>query len=211
MNSQKLFKDFSFWNRKTHIHLGLFLLLFMWLFSFSGLLLNHGEWKIASFWEQRKETETVTFIHIPESRDSITLLKSIRSQVNIAGEVNNVKLWPDSLHFSISRPGQARNLRIDLRKGICIEKKLEYNIAGKIRTLHTFNGVNKSSASLQPNWLITQVWKLSMDGVAIALVLLCVSSWIMWYKIRERYSWGLLAMILGFAAAIYFVFIVGLL
>jgi len=29
------------WNRKLHFYTGLFLLFFLWLFAFSGLLLNH--------------------------------------------------------------------------------------------------------------------------------------------------------------------------
>ena len=40
---------------KLHIYLGLFLLLFMWLFGFSGLLLNH-HWEFASFWEEGKKS-----------------------------------------------------------------------------------------------------------------------------------------------------------
>jgi len=29
------------WNRRLHYYLGLYFLLFLWLFSFTGLLLNH--------------------------------------------------------------------------------------------------------------------------------------------------------------------------
>ena len=211
MRSQELFKDVNFYSRKIHIHLGLFLLLFIWLFAFSGLLLNHGDWKISNFYEKRKETSTVTSINIPAGRDSSTLITNIVSQLKIEGEITNVKMWPDSLHFQVSRPGQVRSLQVNFKTGLCTQKAMQYNFAGKIRTLHTFNGVNKNNPAIKSNWLITSVWKLSMDGIAIGLLLLCISSWIMWYKIRARYGWGWMALLLGFAGAIYFVVVLGLL
>ena len=208
---QRLFKDIDYWNRKLHIHIGLFLLLFIWLFSFSGLLLNHREWEISNFWEKRKEGKTVTSIHIPVSRDSVTVLRNIMSQLKIAGEITNVKIWPDSIHFRVSVPGQIRNMQVDFKTGVCTQNELKYNLAGKIQTLHTFNGVNKDNTDLQPNWLITHIWKLSMDGIAIGFMLLCISSWIMWYKIREKYVFGWIVLIFGFAGAGYFVFVLQML
>src|SRR3954451_5931534 len=125
MKFQKLLKDGHFWNRKLHIHLGLFLLLFIWLFAFSGLLLNHGDWEISNFWEKRKETSTVTSIHIPVSRDSSIIVKNIISQLKIQGEITDVKMWPDSIHFQVSRPGQAKSLQVDFKTGLCTQKALQ--------------------------------------------------------------------------------------
>lgn len=211
MNLQKLFNAGNFWSRKLHIHLGLFLLLFIWLFSFSGLLLNHGDWEISNFYDKREQTETVTPIQVPAARDSAALVKSIVSQLKIEGEINKVKVWPDSLHMQMSVPGHVRNLQVNFITGVCTQQELQYNLAGKIRTLHTFNGVDKNNPDVQPNWLITKIWRLSMDGIAIGLVLLCVSSWIMWYKIREKYSWGWIVLMCGFAGAGYLIFVLRML
>jgi hypothetical protein len=46
-----------------------------------------------------------------------------------------------------------------------------------------------------------------MDGIAIGLILLCISSWIMWYKIKEKYTWGLIVLTGGFGVASYFIFV----
>jgi len=35
------------WNRRLHYYLGLYFLLFLWLFSFTGLLLNHPRWALS--------------------------------------------------------------------------------------------------------------------------------------------------------------------
>ncbi len=211
LRSKKLFKNLNYWSRKLHIHLGLFLLLFIWLFSFSGLILNHSKWNISNFYEKRKEGKIVSSIRIPVSRDSVTVLKSVLSQLKIAGEITDVKIWNDSLHFRVSAPGHVRNLQVNFKTGICTQNELKYNWSGKIQTLHTFNGVDKANADLQPNWLITQIWRLSMDGIAIGFIILCVSSWVMWYNIREKYTWGWVVLLSGFGIASYFIFLLGIL
>lgn len=201
-------KTFTSWNRKIHIHLGLFLLLFIWLFSLSGLLLNHGSWKFASFWEQRKQTEAVTEISLPAHLDSTALLHTVMEGLGISGEVTNVKFSPDAVDFRVTSPGEGKELHVDLVKGAVTQKKYELNIWGKIKTLHTFNGVDKRNTNKPPNWLVTSVWKLAMDGIAVALIFLCVSSWIMWYRIRKEYRWGIMILAIGFITSFYFVYLV---
>src|SRR4029079_4833360 len=45
------------WNRKLHFYSGLFLLVFLWLFAFTGLLLNHPKWTLQESWLNRHETK----------------------------------------------------------------------------------------------------------------------------------------------------------
>ncbi|MDA0747822.1 MAG: hypothetical protein O2954_14970, partial [bacterium] len=51
-------KWIELWNRKLHMYAGLYFLFFLWLFSFSGLMLNHSEWEFAQFWPRRVETSS---------------------------------------------------------------------------------------------------------------------------------------------------------
>ena len=201
-------RNLNFWNRKLHIHLGLFLLLFIWLFSISGLLLNHGSWEFASFWEQRKQKESVTEMTLPAGLDSAGLLHIVMGKLKISGEVTNVKYSADAFDFRVGSPGVGRDLHVDLRSGTVSQKEYELNIWGKIRTLHTFNGVDKGNIDKQANWVITRVWRFAMDGIAVALIFLCVSSWIMWYKIRKDYKWSAAILISGFLTSIYFVYLI---
>jgi len=204
-------KDMNYWNRKIHIYIGLFLMFFICFFAYSGLLLNHGSWGISSFWEQREILKTVTKIQIPATRNSNELVKNIMSQLNTEGEVTNVKMWMDSIHFRVSIPGNERDLSVNFNNGTCIQTQLKYNLAGIIRTLHTFNGVDRNDAASKPNWLITNIWRISMDGIAIGLILLCVSSWIMWFKVRQKFAWSLPVLAAGLGISVYFVFVLGML
>lgn len=197
-------------NRKLHIYIGLFLVLFILFFSLSGLLLNHSQWEFASFWKERKETEIITPVTIPINLDSTALLQHFMKQLNISGEINNVKLTSESISFRIMKPGINQDIHVDLKSGISVRKKMVYNWWGEIRILHTFNGSDKLNPGVQPNWLITRIWRLTMDILAIGLIFLCLSSWIMWYKIRKNYSSGLLVLIVGMAGAIFFIFLLQL-
>lgn len=201
-------KTFNFWNRKLHIHIGLFLLLFIWLFSLSGLLLNHSGWNFASFWEQRKQNETVTQMAFPSQLDSAALLHSVIDKLRISGEVTNVKYSADALDFRVTSPGKGKEVHVDRAKNTVTRKEYELNIWGKIRTLHTFNGVDKSNIKKEANWIVTSVWKFAMDAIAILLIFMCVSSWVMWYKIRRDYKWGAFILMAGFLTSFYFVYLI---
>jgi hypothetical protein len=199
-------KNLNLWNRKLHIHLGLFLLLFIGLFSVSGLLLNHGNWKFANFWDERAQKEFTMKTSLPNHLDSAALIHQAMQELKIAGEVNNVKYTSAGLDFHVGSPGKGHDLHVDFRKATITLKQYELNIWGKIRTLHTFNGIDKGNREKPSNWLITFVWRSAMDGIAIALILLCISSWIMWYKIRKNYRWSAVVLIAGFFISFYCVY-----
>jgi hypothetical protein len=205
-------KSLNYWSRKTHIHLGLFLLLFICLFSISGLLLNHSsKWKFAGFWDERKVKIAVDSIYVPAGLDSVARLKNIMKQLKISGEVSGVWLSADSIDFKVSRPGRERNLHVDLEKGICRQTDITFNWWGKIRTLHSFNGVNKNNRELRPNWIITRLWQFSMNAIAAGLIIICITSWITWFKSKKSLVTGSILLITGFAIVIYFVFLIKIL
>ena len=207
MKNSFFFENIIYWNHRFHIYIGLFLILFILLFSFSGLLLNHGQWEFASFWKERKEVEIVTTLTIPANPDSTALLHNLMEQLNLSGEIINVKRFPSGINFRVMKPGTIHDIQVDLTNGKCVRKELVYNWYGKIRTLHTFNGSNKMKPEVKPNWLLTKTWSSTMDAVAIGLIFLCISSWIMWFKIRRKYTYGWIILFIGFGTAVFFIFL----
>lgn len=105
---KNIIKDIVYWNRKLHIHLGLFLLLFIWLFSLSGLLLNHSDWKFASFWDERNEKQEISSLTVPANLDSATIIGNILQQLKISAEINGVKINKDSIDFRAEIPGHIK-------------------------------------------------------------------------------------------------------
>lgn len=210
MKSVSLIKNIFIWNRKFHIYAGLFLLLFIWLFSFSGLLLNHSQWKFASFWDQRKESEIISPAIIPATADSSSLILAFMDQLKISGEVSNIKLTPETVDFRVMVPGINRDIHVDFKNKLISQKIMSFNFWGKIRILHAFNGANKTNPEIRPNWIVTRIWLFTINGIAIGLILLCISSLFMWYEVRKNYSGGLYVLILAFAAALYFIYLIRL-
>lgn len=191
-------------NKRLHIHLGLLLLLFIWLFSLSGLILNHGSWKFTSFWDQRQENK-IDFTVPLSALNNSDPESAVMGLLNISGEVQGQKRTADVLEFRVQSPGVVRDVHIDLTTGSGTEKVLKYNMWGKWRTLHTFNGMSKENPSQSPNWLITNIWRFTMDGIAIGLIIICLSSWIMWYNVRREYKMGYIILASSLVLASYFI------
>ena len=58
------------------------------------------------------------------------------------------------------------------------------------------------------DWVLTFVWAYSMDAVAIGLILMVVSSLVMWFKLPQKRTSG--AVVLGLGAGLCGWFCVGL-
>ena len=81
---------FLVWNRRLHYYLGLYLLFFIWLFAFTGLLLNHPRWQFAQFWPNRIQSTTEHGLESVAPAADIDRARDVMQQLGIAGEVQ----WP---------------------------------------------------------------------------------------------------------------------
>ena len=209
--SQDMLKKFLTINRKFHILFGLFILLFIWLFFISGLIIHHGEWNFAKFYEKRVETKTAFIISLGVLHDDPGMVLRVESVLKIVGEISGLKVKDGNIDFRVSSPGLVREIHIDSTNGQGIIKVMKYNFWGKLRTLHTFNGMDKSNPSISPNWFVTKLWRIMMDVTAILLIILCIGSWVMWYKVRKDYKWGYVLFGLGLIISGYYMFVLDLL
>jgi hypothetical protein len=206
-----ILKNFLYINRKLHILLGLFLLLFIWIFFFSGLIINHSGWKFAKFYENRKEVTKHYIISFGVLHDDPDMIKRIEAHLGLVGEVSNIEKKEGSIDFRVSSPGLIQEVHVDSKTGFITMKVVNYNFWGKLRTLHLFNGMDRNNAAVTPNWMVTKLWRFMMDLTAVILIILCVGSWIMWYNVRNDYKLGYLFLGVGIAVSGYFVFVIDLL
>src|SRR5215471_1305593 len=86
-SSRRLWASFEVWNRKLHFYIGLFLLFFLWLFAFTGLLINHPSWQFAEFWPNRKQADEVREIKPPPAAGDLEQAQDIMRQLGIRGEI----------------------------------------------------------------------------------------------------------------------------
>ena len=87
-NGARLRAGFERWNRKLHFYSGLFLIFFLWLFAFTGLLLNHPQWTFHENWTNRHETtqELAIKAPAPNATDDLAQARDILGQLGIAGD-----------------------------------------------------------------------------------------------------------------------------
>ena len=201
-------KTLERWNRKLHFYIGLYLLLFLWLFAFSGLLLNHGAWRFAEFWPQRKVTTEERAVRIPTDATDLVLAKELMAQLDLRGELMWTETRPqeNQFRFNLSRPGGGITVTLNRLASRASVETIRFNVWGLLRTLHTFNGVSFREPGRIRDWLPTILWVVSMDAVAIGSIFLVLSGVYMWYQLKPKRRLGLGALGVGLVVGAFFVF-----
>ena len=193
---------FLVWNRRLHYFLGLYLLFFCWLFVFTGLLLNHSRWQFAQFWPNRVQTTTEHQFQVPLATTDGEQARELMQQLGIAGEIQ----WPAvqqanaPFAFQVNRPGQVIEVKADLKSGRATLQRNDLNAWGIMHALHTFTGLRAADTRNARDWTLTTVWALSMDAVAAGLIIMVLSSYIMWYRLKAKRRGGIVALLLGFVS-----------
>jgi hypothetical protein len=201
---------FEIWNRKLHFYIGLYLLFFVWLFAFTGLLLNHAKWSFAEFWPTRKQTTFERHIEAPLRGSDVQQAKNILEQLGVTGEIEWTSTRADSgqFNFRASRPGHMFEIKTDLNKALATVQRIDVNGWGVMRILHTFTGVRAGDPRNQRDWILTKIWAFSMDAVGVGLLIMVFGSYYMWWRLVRKRIWGAVALISGWIACA--IFVVGL-
>jgi hypothetical protein len=190
---------FRRWNRRCHYYLGLYLLLFVWLFCLTGLLLNHPQWKFAEFWENRRQTSAEYDIAPPHPGGDLVQARDLMRQLGLRGEIDwtTTRKDPLRLDFRTSRPGEILEIQADFANRRATVKRTDLNTWGVVRILHTFTGVSLGESRKTRDWLLTSLWAWTMDAVAAGLILMVLSSYWMWFELPQKRLPGAVALFLG--------------
>src|SRR5438067_6498631 len=132
---------FKRWNRKLHFYAGLFLLFFVWLFAFSGLILNHPTWSFAESWTNRKERNYEKEIKVPgpEVKGDLAQAREILRQLGIEGEIlwTTTRTDPNQFDFQVRRPGYFFFIKADFARKLVNVRQSTVNLWGVMKLLHT--------------------------------------------------------------------------
>jgi hypothetical protein len=190
------------WNRKLHYYLGLYFLLFLWLFSLTGLLLNHPRWALAQTSFQRIERRYETPIDVPRGETDLARARDVMRQLNLEGEID----WPASgqkpgrFEFNVSRPQDASTIDVDLTRTLAMVRHFDNHPWAAFRIFHTFSGSRYNAPAATRDWALTTMWTLSMDALAAGLVVMVLGSYYMWYRLKPKRRLGAAVLIAGFLA-----------
>lgn len=198
---------FVLWNRRLHYFVGLYLLFFCWLFVFTGLLLNHPRWQFPQYWPNRIQRESEQHVQIPAADSDLERAHEVMRQLGLAGETQFPAVRPPvgPFAFQVSRPGLIVDVKVDLETGRATLQRNELNGWGVAHLLHTFTGVRAADTVNRRDWMLTTVWALSMDAVAVGLIVMVLGSYLMWYRLKAKRRTGAIALVLGLATCAAFI------
>ena len=187
------------WNRRLHYYLGLYFLFFLWLFSLTGLMLNHQDWFTDLY--DRHQVTYYPPITTPagETRTEQTL--DLMRQLNLRGEVD----WPASqpvghIDFTVARPNGAVQVRADLNAKQAYVKEFQNSTLHGFQVLHTFSGTRFNQPESRRDWVVTTAWVFAMDALAAGLIVMVIGSYYMWWRLKKEKAPGVVALALGCAA-----------
>ena len=192
------------WNQKIHIYLGLYLLFFIWIFGFSGILLNH-RWEFSDSWKNRNQLQYEKVIQLKEHKERASLILEIMDQVKLNGRVINPKYSEDStqLTFIVANPGARFDVAVNLMDGKVMVKEAIFDSWGIMKGLHK---VENSSSTEQSGIysMAASIWSISVDILSIGLIIICLGGWYMWVQIQgKRFYIGLFFILCSFILSIY--------
>ena len=88
-------------------------------------------------------------------------------------------------------------------------KWLKLNAWGVVDALHKFTGVKMDEPAITRDWILTRIWSLAMDAVALGLVLLVLGGLYLWYRLPAKRLPGLAVLAAGIACCAFFLFGLG--
>lgn len=195
------------WNRRVHYYLGLYFLLFIWLFSFTGLLLNHPRWALSRIPnEPRPPYERA--IASPIGDTDLARANDVVRQLNVRGEID----WPQAspkpamLEFNLAYPKQAFQISVDLAQNRATVRQIDRSFWSALRISHTFSGWRYNTPGTRRDWLLTSVWVVAMDALAVGLLVMVFGSYYMWYRLKPKRTLGWIALSAGVLSCGVFVF-----
>jgi hypothetical protein len=196
-------KVVELWHRRLHYYLGLYFLFFLWLFSATGLMLNHQQWFRDLY--ERAEHSYDTSIEGPSGATDVERATDLMGQLNLRGEIE----WPAAqpaghLGFNVARPNRLAQVRVDLDAERASVMEFSNNGPQAFRIFHTFSG-SRYNQPASREWVVTSVWVFAMDALAAGLIVMVLGSYYMWWRLKKRKAPGMAALCLGVASCAVFV------
>lgn len=204
MKKREFVQLFAKWNRKIHMYLGLYFILFLWLFSISGLVMNHPKW----FPYKVERSASEKNVTIPDGLEDMDAARHLREQLDLKGEIILRKQNQQGrLIFMVLRPDKRFTVNVDRETGDAKITEVTPDNAVILGDLHTFTGVRGlwNEPAQKRDWIITRLWSLSMDALCVGLIYIVISSVYMGFQLKEKRRWVVLSLALGVAACSYFV------
>ena len=187
------------WNRRLHYFLGLYFLFFLWLFSLTGLMLNHQQWFTDLY--DRHEVSYDPSIETPagETRTEQTL--DLMRQLNLRGEVD----WPASqpvghIDFDVARPESSRPGARRPEREAGLRQGVQEHLITRVPDLshvqwHAIQSTSQRARLARSRARGCSPWTRSQRVSSVMVI----GSYYMWWRLKQRRTLGVITLALGYA------------
>ena len=188
------------WTRDAHLYVGLFISPWIVVFALSVIFLNHN-WVPEG--QAGKVLRSTVIVDVPdgfeqaEGMKRVQLARQMLDQLGVSGEIGYVSSGGQQHHFSfpVSRPGWTATLELDADTGSVAVEEQYTSTADALNYLHKSPGPH--NANIRGNWLLTRVWKYSVDTFVYLLLLLSASGVYLWFTLQAERKAGLVVLASG--------------
>jgi hypothetical protein len=192
------------WNRKLHYYLGLYFLFFLWLFSATGLMLNHQQW-FRNLYERAQSSHEFS-IDSPAGDTLVEQSRDVMRQLNLQGEIDFPRSQPVwHIDFNVSRPNGSAQVRVDLSAKEAYVREFQNGRLHAFQIFHTFSGSRFNQPASERDWLVTTMWVWAMDALCAGLVVMVGGSYYMWWRLKKRKALGVAMLTAGVVSCAVFV------
>jgi len=127
-------------------------------------------------------------------------------QLAIEGELGEMKRSGDgaAVELQVVHPGRVYRVAAQLDSGRATVTTIQLNGWGVADALHKFTGVRMGEPAQTRDWILTKIWSLAMDALALGLIALVLSGVYLWLRFRGKRVGGVVALALGVASCAWF-------
>lgn len=191
---------------KLHTYLGLLFLAYLWLFSLTGLFLNHPSWGVNDYRQDSNWVESTTTLVPATTGDRFSKANYYLRKLHLEGELNGVRDLEKEhqFRFEVNKPGEVIRVRVNSDTGEVQIRHKNNGTYGMLNQLHIFNGMQRFDREKETlTWFATTLWFIAMDALAVALILMVLFGFFMWFQTRKL-AGGIASLLLGTLFAVVF-------
>ncbi len=189
---------------KFHIYLGLFFLVYLWLFSLTGLFLNHPQWGVNEYRTTSQWVESTATVSVAQGGNRFEQTEHYLEQLGLEGELFGMQERENQFRFSVRKAGDETQVTINPATGETKIRRKKADFYGIANSLHIFNGMKRFDPKKETlTWLATKLWVIAMDGLAVGLIIMILTGLYMWLQTKKIIG-GAISLFLGTGIGIVF-------
>jgi len=212
-----LFRRVVKWARTVHLYLTLFCLGLLLFFGVTGFMLNHEGWFVSSR-ESVVPCEVPADLLAEPEKHELQIVELLRAKYGVVGSLSTVEdlaaeaestqpaahkplleISSDEIRGVFKRPG-SQVTAVIFREEREVSDHTFKPGQGEI-TFHT-TGANGLLLDLHRGKDTSGPWHLVIDAIAVVYLVVAATGIIMWWSLKGRGKYGLLAVIVGIVLSV---------